>query len=76
METTHLKTFATSNDVSRVFCGNCGTHLTFLQVAENQGGTKWGGHFDIAVGTLEQESVEMKGFVSHRQGLWRMALDG
>ena len=68
IETTYLKTFATSEQVARVFCGNCGTHLTFLDVEDAQSATKWGGYFDIAVGTLEKQSVEMDGFMPYRQG--------
>jgi len=70
LETTHLSHFSSSQDRSRVFCGKCGTHLTFKYTGPAKGtaklaeeaGMKWEPHFDIALGTLDRESLEMEGF--------------
>jgi hypothetical protein len=70
LETTNLRHFSSSKDVSRVFCGKCGTHLTFkytgpvtgITKLAKEAGMKWEPHFDIAVGTLDKESLEMEGF--------------
>lgn len=63
LEKTHIRYFQSSEDRHRTFCGRCGTHLTFFAGKE---GEKWGGHFDVTVGSLEKESVEM--VVAGRQG--------
>lgn len=50
---------------NRTFCGRCGTHLTFHYSGEQREMTKkggWGLIFDVAVGTLDNDSVGMEGF--------------
>jgi hypothetical protein len=67
-EKTHLRHFSSSKGVQRTFCGNCGTHLTYYFSEYEEDAPNWGNHFDIAVGTLEKESVEMEGFRISKQG--------
>jgi hypothetical protein len=63
-ERTFVTGFWSSEHKCRTFCGKCGTHLTFLNdgpshaLAEKG---KWGPYFDIAMGTLDRESVGMDG---------------
>jgi hypothetical protein len=57
---THFKSSENSN---RTFCGKCGTHLTFYRTGPITPLRQALGQFlDIAVGTLDKESVEMEGF--------------
>jgi hypothetical protein len=63
-ERTYLSYFASSEHSNRTFCGKCGTHLTFYYSAK---AANWGPFFDVAVGTLDRESLEMEGFGPSRQ---------
>jgi hypothetical protein len=68
LESTHVRHFSSSEGVHRTFCGNCGTQLSYYCSDVYEGCMRWGGHFDVFVGTLEKESVEMEGFYANRQG--------
>lgn len=70
-EQTYIKAFDSSEYAHRTFCGRCGTQLTFLYSGPDDEMKKeenWGPHFDITLGTLEQESAEMEGMRPARQG--------
>lgn len=55
--------FKSSEHANRTFCGKCGTHLTFFKTDTMSPLRQMlGQFFDIAVGSLDKESVEMEGF--------------
>ena len=68
---TYLKGFQSSEGANRTFCGRCGTNLTFYWSGEDDPPDGWGPHFDVAVGTLEKESVEMQGMRPGRESWWK-----
>ena len=69
LETTYLSHFQSSDEVHRTFCAKCGTHLTFHHTeAPKSGYEHWPPHFDIAVGSMDKECLEMEGFGPRRQG--------
>ncbi|KAE9374362.1 hypothetical protein N431DRAFT_437795 [Stipitochalara longipes BDJ] len=62
-ERTYLTHFKSSEHSNRTFCGKCGTHLTFFTTGPGGPLKKaLGPFFDITVGTLDQECLEMEGF--------------
>jgi len=68
---TFIKAFQSSENAHRSFCGRCGTHLSFFYSGDDDEMAReenWGPYFDIAVGTLEKESVETEGMTLGRQG--------
>ncbi|CZR60219.1 uncharacterized protein PAC_10115 [Phialocephala subalpina] len=65
LESTFLKHYVGNEHSNRTFCGRCGTHLTFHFSGEQRPMSKkagWGPILDVAVGTLDEESVGMEGF--------------
>ncbi|KAH6684690.1 hypothetical protein B0J14DRAFT_573391 [Halenospora varia] len=63
LDSTHLSHFNTSKDVHRVFCGKCGTPFTYFH-SEAQvpgGGNTLPPFFDVALGTMDKESMEICG---------------
>jgi hypothetical protein len=67
-ERTYLTHFNSSEHANRTFCGKCGTHLTFLRTGPMTPlREKMGLFFDISVGTLDKESLEMEGFAPSMQ---------
>ncbi len=73
-ERTYLTHFKSSEHANRTFCGKCGTHLTFLRIGSiTPLRETLGLFFDIAVGTLDKESVEMEGLAP---GMQAWANDG
>jgi hypothetical protein len=70
-ERTFVKGFDSSEHAHRTFCGRCGTPLSYQYSGSDDEMTKeenWGPYVDIALGTLEKESVEMEGMRPGRQG--------
>ena len=70
-ETTFVKGFDSSEHAHRIFCGRCGTPLSFLYSGDDDEMRKeqnWGPHFDVALGTFDKESAEIKGMRPSRQG--------
>lgn len=70
LESSYLSYFSSSEDVHRVFCGKCGTHLSFHYSGADDDKAlpgAWGPHFDIALGTFDKESLEMEGIIPARQ---------
>jgi hypothetical protein len=68
---TFVKGFDSSEHAHRIFCGRCGTPLTFMYSNDDDDMKKeenWGPYLDIALGTLEKESAEMEGMRPGRQG--------
>jgi hypothetical protein len=64
LERTFVTGFKSSENKCRTFCGKCGTHLTFLNDRPNHALAEkgnWGPYFDVVVGTLDKESLEMDG---------------
>ena len=60
---TYVTHFKSSEHSNRTFCGKCGTHLTFLFAGPKSPlRDALGEFFDIAVGTLDKESLGMEGF--------------
>lgn len=69
LKSTYLSHFSSSENVHRTFCGKCGTHLTFhFARGAKKGYEHWPPIFDVAVGTMDKESLEMEGFGARRQG--------
>ncbi|OBT66121.1 hypothetical protein VE03_05129 [Pseudogymnoascus sp. 23342-1-I1] len=71
LEKTYLSYFSSSKDVHRTFCGRCGTGLTYHYSGENDelaAEDKWGPYFDIALGTLDEESTKLEGVRPTRHG--------
>jgi hypothetical protein len=71
LETTYLSYFSSSKDVHRTFCGRCGTGLTFHYSGEDDemaAEDKWGPYFDVALGTLDEESTKVEGLRPTRHG--------
>ncbi|KFY74610.1 hypothetical protein V499_05357 [Pseudogymnoascus sp. VKM F-103] len=71
LETTYLSYFSSSKDVHRTFCGRCGTGLTYHYSGEDDemaAEDKWGPYFDIALGTLDEESTKVEGLRPTRHG--------
>lgn len=59
-EKTYLANFKTSEYVSRVFCGKCGTHLTY-DCSEEPGLDREIPRCDITLGSLDKKCLEMEG---------------
>jgi hypothetical protein len=77
-ESTFIKGFDSSEHAHRTFCGKCGTHLSFLYSGDDDEMAKeenWGPHFDIAVGTFEKQSLEMKGMRPGKQGWYAEGIE-
>jgi hypothetical protein len=71
MEQTYLRAIASSELVKRTFCSRCGTHLTFLFTGdEGEGKEIWGPTFNVAVGSLDRESLEMEGLMPVDHAFW------
>lgn len=71
LETTYLSYFSSSKDVHRTFCGRCGTGLTYHYSGEDDeeaAEDKWGPYFDVALGTLDEESTRVQGVRPTRHG--------
>jgi hypothetical protein len=67
-ERTHLTHFKSSEHSNRTFCGKCGTHISFLKTGPMTPlRSAMGSFFDVAVGTLDKESLEMEGFAPSMQ---------
>jgi hypothetical protein len=72
LERTYVSHFESSEEVHRIFCGKCGTHLTFHHTGPPQSKYEaWPPHFDIAVGSMDKECLEMEGFGPRRQGWYK-----
>ncbi|KAH8682828.1 hypothetical protein BGZ60DRAFT_398800 [Tricladium varicosporioides] len=63
LDSTHLGYFCTSKDVHRVFCGQCGTPFTYFNSASQVPGGEntLPPFFDVALGTMDKESVDICG---------------
>ncbi len=68
LETTYLGYYQSSPNVHRGFCTRCGTSLTYASSKDR--GPSWtaGPIVDVAVGTLDQESIER--VRPERHGWW------
>ncbi len=66
----YLASFASSAEVRRVFCGRCGTGVTYTFVGERGPAWTLGPIVDIAMGTLDRESLEADGVRPDRHGWW------
>jgi hypothetical protein len=76
-ESTFVKRFDSSEHAHRIFCGRCGTPLSFLYSGDDDEMVKeenWGPHFDVALGTFDRESAEIEGMRPGRQGWYKEAL--
>lgn len=61
-----MRHFSSSDNVNRIFCGKCGTSLTYF--GEGDPNPKsWGPHFDVALGTLDDECLAMEGVKPNRE---------
>ncbi|TVY62787.1 hypothetical protein LSUE1_G008446, partial [Lachnellula suecica] len=63
LDNTYLSHFRSSEFAHRTFCGRCGTNLTFHFSGKSkvQCFEDWPPIFDVAVGSMDQESVELEG---------------
>jgi hypothetical protein len=65
---TYLMHFKSSEHSNRTFCGKCGTHISFFKTGPMTPlRSVMGSFFDVAVGTLDKESLEMEGFAPSMQ---------
>jgi hypothetical protein len=69
-KSTYLSQFVSSKDVHRGFCGRCGTTLTYCYTGPKPGWTLLERNFDVALGTLDREFLELDGVRPDRQGWW------
>ena len=60
IDKTYACYFSSSEEVNRIFCSKCGTGLTFFAEGDPEP-KSWGLVFDIALGTLDDECLEMPG---------------
>ena len=60
--------YAASPDVTRSFCGQCGTNLLYVYEAVSPGN-------DIVLGTLDRESLEMEGVRPDRHFYWASGIE-
>jgi hypothetical protein len=64
---TWVSHFLSSEDVNRVFCGKCGTSLTYFYSGVNPKHPSEEPEFDIALGSLDDECLGMPGLKPTRQ---------
>ncbi|KAL3426828.1 hypothetical protein PVAG01_00337 [Phlyctema vagabunda] len=64
---THVSYFSSSEEVNRIFCGKCGTGLTFFCDGEDPQKPSYGTVFDIALGSLDDECLKIPGMRPRRQ---------
>jgi hypothetical protein len=63
-ERTYVTHFKSSEHSNRTFCGKCGTHVTLFKTGPlGPLQQALGPFFDVAVGTLDKECLEMEGFM-------------
>ena len=53
-----LKFYKSSDNVTRTFCGRCGTNLTYAIWPSMGEGEGWPDIFDVLLGTLDKEHLE------------------
>lgn len=72
LERTYLGHWNSSENVHRCFCSRCGTGVTYC--ASKERGSEWtlGGMVDVAVGTLDTESLEV--VRPDRHGWWDLGI--
>jgi hypothetical protein len=70
LKSTYLSTFTSSEDVHRAFCSRCGTSLTYCFTGPKPGWTFRERNFNVALGTLDGESLQMEGVRPERHGWW------
>ena len=78
LERTFAMGFESSEDKYRTFCGKCETHLTFLNDGPNHALAdkgNWGPYFDVALGTLDTDSLEMDGLRPYYLVWWKDGID-
>ncbi|KUJ16963.1 uncharacterized protein LY89DRAFT_684953 [Mollisia scopiformis] len=69
-ERTWVTGFQSSEFAHRTFCGRCGTHLSFFYTGLDQKlaeEANWGPYFDLVLGSLNKESLEVEGLWPDRQ---------
>lgn len=69
-EATFIRHYSGTAESERTFCGRCGTPLTFFFSGDRGQAWTLPPIFDIALGTLDQESFEAEGVQPDRQGWW------
>jgi hypothetical protein len=70
LNSTYLSHFTSSKDVHRAFCSRCGTSLTYCYTGPKPGWTLPERNFNVALGTLDKECMEMEGVRPERHGWW------
>jgi hypothetical protein len=68
LEQTHVRHFSSSKDVHRIFCGRCGTHLSYFYAGEKN--PEKAKLCDIALGSLDRESLAMQGVQPRKHSWW------
>ncbi|KAG8629504.1 hypothetical protein KVT40_003369 [Elsinoe batatas] len=68
LDSTTVRSYKSSEDVHRTFCGTCGSTLTYG--FDGNETSPYGPILDLTVGTLDRESLESDGFRVDRQGWW------
>jgi hypothetical protein len=69
-EQSYLGRYISSPDTHRTFCTRCGTGLAFCYAGPRPESWKLGPIVDIALGSLDLESLEKEGVRPERQGWW------
>ncbi len=67
LDRTYLCYIVSSEDAHRTFCGRFGTHLTFHWSGSGDGMAAEENYFDVALVTMESESLELEGTRPGRQ---------
>jgi hypothetical protein len=70
LKSTFLSIFTSSENVHRAFCSRCGTSLTYYYGGPKPGWTLPEKNFNVALGTLDEECLEMEGIRPERHGWW------
>jgi hypothetical protein len=70
LKSTYISHFMSSENVHRAFCSRCGTSLSYYFSGPRPGWTLPERNFDVALGTLDKECLEMEGVRPERHGWW------
>jgi hypothetical protein len=70
LKSTYLSQFTSSENVHRAFCSRCSTSLTYCFTGPKPGWTLPERNFDVALGTLDKECLEIEGVKPERHSWW------
>ena len=70
-EKSTVRYYGSSPKITRTFCGNCGTNLTYQIFPMVEG---YPDIFDTVLGTIDRENLEKEWFVPDRQCWWSLGV--